>query len=120
MVNNTQQTNYTLAMHSPADIEGNPCTDVFALKQNGKTLCLIHFCWSDENCNPYFKLEPVKDGFQACQLPFVNSPFQLAGIVQEVIDEALCACGDEFYACAFVDEDGNDIEHPIDFDKFYR
>lgn len=115
---NKTDSKFTLALRSGGDIEGWPCIDVFTLKQDGQELCDIHFAWSDENEQQSCKIVPIKPGFQASDLPFVNQPFMLVGIVQTIIDRALCDSDEEFYACVFYDADDNKIELPIDFAEF--
>lgn len=112
--------NFTLALRSGADIEGWPCVDIFTLKQDGEELCDIHFAWSDENEDQSCKIVAIKKGFHAADLPFVNQPFMLVGIVQTIIDRALLETGHEFYACAFYSDEDCEIERelPIDFAEF--
>ena len=109
---------FTLALRSGGDIEGWPCIDVFTLKEGEKELLDIHFAFSDEDENQSCKIVSLVDGFEAASLPFIYSPFQLVGIVQDILQNALNDSGHEFYACLFCDEEGNEVELPVDLELY--
>lgn len=117
-MNQTQ--NYTIACICGVDqsMTVANCVDVFTIKENNEPLFDVYFDYTLDGDEGDVEAKVIRlTAKNPCDLPFICNGIQLIGFVHDFLMNLIAEHGQEFFADAFVNEEGNAIELPITFAK---